>query len=74
VAVKKKERMIKTVKPVAVLDIDEFDNILTTLTMLINKESETSQTRININHNAKQLRAELKTYRRRLTEYYKIEA
>lgn len=68
----KKERKIKTVTPVAVFDIVELDKIITCLTMLINKESETAQTRININHNARKLQAELKNYRRRTTEYYKL--
>lgn len=68
----KKERKIKTVTPVAVFDIVELDKIITCLTMLINKESETAQTRININHNARKLQSELKNYRRRTTEYYKL--
>jgi hypothetical protein len=68
----KRERKLKTVKPVAVLDIDELDKIITAFSMLMNKENETAQSRININHNAKKLQAELKKYRRHMTEYYKL--
>lgn len=68
----KNERKIKTVTPVAVLDIDELDRILTAFAMLINKEQETPQTRININANARKLQADLRNYRRSLTEYYKL--
>lgn len=68
----RKERKLKTVSPVAVLDIDELDRILNALGMLINKEQETAQTRININHNAKKLQADLRNYRRHMTQYYKL--
>lgn len=68
----KKERKVKTVTPVAVFDIVELDKIITCLTMLINKEQETAQTRININSNARKMQADLKNYRRRATEYYKL--
>lgn len=68
----KKERKVKTVKPVAVFDIDELDRIMNAITMLINKEHETDQTRININHNAKKLHTDLRNYKRRMTEYYKL--
>jgi hypothetical protein len=68
----KRERKIKTATPVAVLDVNELDKIITALSMLINKEQETAQTRININSNARKLQSELKNYRRRMTEYYKL--
>jgi hypothetical protein len=68
----KKERKVKTATPVAVFDIDELDKIITAFSMLINKENETAQTRININHNARKLQSDLKNYRRRMTEYYKL--
>jgi len=70
--IKYKERKVRTIKPVAVLDIDELDRIITSFTMLMSKERETEQTRLKINHNAKKIQSELKTYRRALTEYYKI--
>jgi hypothetical protein len=68
----KKERKVKTVTPVAVFDIVELDKIITCLTMLINKDHETAQTRININSNARKIQADLKNYRRQATEYYKL--
>lgn len=69
---KYKERKVRTIKPVAVLDVDELDRIITCITMLMGKEKETAQTKLQINHNAKKIQGELKTYRRALTEYYKI--
>jgi hypothetical protein len=68
----KKERKLKTVSPVAVFDVDELDKIITAFSMLINKENETAQTRLNINANARKLQAELKNYRRSMTQYYKL--
>lgn len=68
----KRERKVKTVKPVAVLDIDEFDKIMTAMSMLIGKDNETVQTKININSNARKVLADLKNYRRRMTEWYKL--
>ena len=68
----KRERKVKTVNPVAVLDIDEFDKIMTAISMLIGKDKETAQTKININTNARKVLADLKNYRRRMTEWYKL--
>ncbi|GGH42928.1 hypothetical protein GCM10007423_39920 [Dyadobacter endophyticus] len=68
----KKERKVKTVTPVAVFDISELDKILNSLGMLINMENETPQTRVNIKANARKLQADLRGYRRRATEYYKL--
>ncbi len=68
----KKERKVKTVTPVAVMDITELDKILNALGLLINMEHETAQTRVNIKANARKLQAEIRNYRRRATEYYKL--
>ena len=68
----KKERKVKTVTPVAVFDIAELDKILNALNMLINMERETVQTRTNIKSNARKLAADIRNYRRRATEYYKL--
>jgi len=68
----KRERKVKTVKPVAVLDIDELDKIVTAISMLIGKDKETAQTKINVNSNARKVLNELKNYRRRMTEYYQL--
>jgi hypothetical protein len=71
--VKYKMKKVKTIVPVAVLNIDELDRVVTCISMLINKDSETAQTKININKNSKKVLTELLNYRRSLTEYYKIE-
>ena len=68
----KNERRVKTVTPVAVFDIDELDRILNALGMLIGMENQTSQTRVNIKANARNLQADLRNYRRSLTEYFKL--
>lgn len=68
----KRERKVKTVEPVAVLGIEAYERIMTTMTMLIGKDNETAQTRININFNAKKVLAEMRVYRRRMTEYYRL--
>lgn len=68
----KRERKVKTVKPVAVLDIDELDKIVTAISMLIGKDKESAQTKINVNSNARKVLSELRNYRRRMTEYYQL--
>jgi hypothetical protein len=68
----KRDRKVKTVKPVAVMDVDELDRIITCFSMLIGKDKESAQTKININANARKIQAELRNYRRRMTEYYQL--
>lgn len=68
----KKERKVKTVTPVAVMDISELDKVLNCISMLMNMENLTPQGRVNVKANARSLQGELRNYRRRATEYYKL--
>lgn len=68
----KKQRKIRTVAPVAVLDKSELERIMNCISMLINKENETPQTRININANARKLQIDLGGYRKALCEYFRL--